>query len=71
MQSIQHSEAPRGARSKAAATPAPGPATPRVVLWGASLAIGGLVLGAVYLAVVRADALMLDLSAFSRFAICF
>ena len=33
--------------------------------------IGGLVAGALYLGIVRGDALMLDLSAFSKFMICF
>ena len=46
-------------------------ATPRAVRWGATLAIGGLVLGAVYLMIVRGDALLLDLSALSRYAYCF
>jgi hypothetical protein len=47
------------------------PATPRRVVWTAGLAIGGLVAGALYLGIVRGDALMLDLSAFSKFMLCF
>ena len=45
--------------------------TPRAALWSAGLGIAALVAGAVYLIVVRGDALMLDLSALSRFAFCF
>ena len=48
-----------------------GTRAPRPVLWTAGLAIGGLVAGALYLVIVRGDALMLDLSAFSKFMLCF
>ena len=44
---------------------------PRSVVWTAGLAIGGLVAGALYLMIVRGDALLLDLSAFSKFMLCF
>ena len=44
---------------------------PRIVLWTAGITVGGLVLGAVYLMIVRGDALLLDLSAFSKYVLCF
>ena len=52
-------------------TAAAGIETPRSVLWGGTLAITLLVAGAVYLMLVRGDALMLDLQALSRFVFCF
>lgn len=51
---------------------APSPASaraPRPVLWGAGLAIGVLVAGAIYLMIVRGEVMMLDLSAFKM--LCF
>lgn len=45
--------------------------TPRAVVWTAGLAIAGLVGGAVYLVVVRGDALLLDLSGLSKYVFCF
>ena len=44
---------------------------PRTVRWSAGLAIGVLVVGAVYLMIVRGEALLLDLSALGRYAFCF
>ena len=46
-------------------------ATPHAVRWGAGMAIGGLVVGAIYLMIVRGDAILLDLSALARYAFCF
>ena len=45
--------------------------TPRAVVWTAGLAIAGIVGGAVYLMLVRGDALLLDLSALSKYVFCF
>ena len=45
--------------------------TPRAVVWTAGLVIAGLVGGAVYLVVVRGDALLLDLSGLSKYVFCF
>jgi hypothetical protein len=45
--------------------------TPRAVVWTAGFAIAGLVGGAIYLVLVRGDALLLDLSALSKYVFCF
>ena len=61
----------RSTTADIAATGIADAAVPRAVRWGGTLVIAGLVLGAVYLVIVRGDALMLDLSALSGFAFCF
>lgn len=53
------------------APPSAGPLMPRGARWSVFTAVTSLVLGAVYLVVVRGDALMLDLSGLSRFMFCF
>ena len=66
---MSRSESP--GRQAVAATESAGIPLPRAVAWGGTLAVALLVAGAVYLMLVRGDALMLDLQALSRFAFCY
>ena len=45
--------------------------TPRAIVWTAGMAITGIVGGALYLVIVRGDAILLDLSALSKYVFCF
>ena len=61
------------ATARTGGEPAQGPRerSPRALIWTAGCVIGGLVGGAIYLLAVRGDALLLDLSALSKYVFCF
>jgi hypothetical protein len=68
---MQHSIADPTNTALRPARPVPAGRAPRVVTWTAGMAIASLVGGAIYLIAVRGDALLLDLSALSKYVFCF